>query len=149
MKIFVAADHNGFQYREKLLLYLQYAGYDVHDDGTKSLDPQDDFPLLAERVVTDMRTNDDPDTRGILLCGSGQGMCMAANRFNGIRAVLGYDVESVRSARHDDDANVLCMPAHALDEATMKQLVEIFLVTKFANAPRFVRRIRELDEFRG
>ena len=149
MKIYIGADHNGFQYREKLLLYLQFKGYEVHDDGTKQFDPTDDFPVLAARVVNDVLGGHTKDARGILLCGSGQGMCMAANRFNGIRAVLGHDEESVRSARNDDDANVLCLPAHSLDEAAIKGLVDIFLETPFAGASRFARRIKELDELHG
>ena len=87
--------------------------------------------------------------RGILICGSGQGMCMAANRFNGIRALLAYDRESVRSARNDDDANVMCLPASVFEKDTANVLVETFLNTEFAAAPRFIRRIGELDKLNG
>ena len=80
------------------------------------------------------------------MCGSGQGMCMAANRFRGIRACLGYDRESVRSARNDDDSNVLCLPANTLEKGELKVIVETWLNTPFANASRFKRRIKELDE---
>lgn len=146
MKIFIGADHNGFHLRNALIEYLKRAGYDVVDDGSERLDPVDDYPVFAHKVVMDLLGSDDPDARGILVCGSGQGMCIAANRFAGIRALLGYDHESVRSARNDDNANILCLPASVFKKNTANVLVETFLNTKFAAAPRYVRRIREIDE---
>lgn len=129
--------------------YLKRAGYDVVDDGDGKLDPGDDFPVFAQKVVTDMLGSTDSDARGILICGSGQGMCIAANRFKGIRALLGYDRESVRSARNDDNANILCLPSDVLKKDTAFALVEVFLNTPFAGAARFVRRIKELDDLAG
>lgn len=149
MKVYIGADHNGFQLRGELLEYLKKAGYDVHDDGGTALDPNDDFPVFAQRVVKDILTSSDTDARGILICGSGQGMCMAANRFKGIRALLGYDRESVRSARNDDNANILCLPAHIFKGDSANILVETFLTTPFAAAPRFIRRLREIDDLTG
>jgi ribose 5-phosphate isomerase B len=146
MKVYIGADHNGFFMRNALLEYLKRAGYEVVDDGDVTLQPEDDYPQFAQKVVADMLSSDDPEPRGILICGSGQGMCMAANRFKGIRAALGYDRESIRSARNDDDANVLCLPARTLEKDKVNVLVETFLNTPFAAAPRFVRRVKELDE---
>lgn len=147
MKIYVGADHNGFSLKSKLVTYLQSAGYTVVDDGSDNLNPDDDFPVFAQRVVNDMLSSDDKDPRGILICGSGQGMCIAANRFKGIRACLGYDRESVRAARNDDNSNILCLPAHVVETGEVKVIVETWINTAFANAPRFVRRLKELDEF--
>jgi ribose 5-phosphate isomerase B len=149
MKVYIGADHNGFQLRRGLIDYLKRAGYDVVDEGDERLDPIDDYPVFAHKVVTDVLSSGDNDARGILICGSGQGMCMAANRFKGIRALLGYDRESVRSARSDDDANVLCLPAKLLQKDVANLLVETFLSTPFAAAPRFSRRIKELDDLVG
>lgn len=146
MKIFIGADHNGFRLRNSLISYLKRAGYSVVDDGDKKLNPEDDFPVFAKKVVTNVLSDDDKDSRGILICGSGQGMCMAANRFRGIRACLGYDRESVRSARNDDDSNILCLPSRVLETDEVKIIVETWLNTPFAGAPRFLRRLRELDE---
>ncbi len=146
MKIFLGSDHNGFFLRTELARYLERAGYDVIDDGDTKPDPQDDFPIFAQKAVSDLLSSDDNDPRGILICGSGQGMCMAANRFKGIRAALGYDRESVRAARSDDDANVLCLPAVTMKRDDANVLVETFLNTPFAAAPRFKRRIAQLDE---
>lgn len=149
MKVYIGADHNGFRLRNSMVEYLKRAGYDVSDEGDLKLDPDDDFPVFAHRVVKDVLASDDAEARGILICGSGQGMCMAANRFKGIRALLGYDRESVRSARNDDDANILCLPANILEKDNANMLVETFLNTPFAAAPRFVRRIKELDDVAG
>lgn len=149
MKIHVGADHNGFTLKNQVTQYLKKAGYNVHDDGGAHQQPDDDFPVYAQKVVTDMLSSEDKEPRGILLCGSGQGMCMAANRYKGIRALLGYDHESVRSARNDDDANILCLPAHRLSSKEVMALIDTFLNTPFAAAPRFVRRINELDNMNG
>lgn len=146
MKVYIGADHNGFHLRNALIEYLKRAGYDVVDEGDTKLEPEDDFPVFAQRVVKDVLGSDDSDARGILLCGSGQGMCMAANRFKGIRAALGYDRESIRAARNDDDANVLCLPANTIDKSQLNILTEMFLNTAFAAAPRFKRRLAQLDE---
>lgn len=149
MKIFIGADHNGFQLRQSLIDYLKRAGYEVADEGDEKLNPDDDYPIFAQKVVKDVLGSNDRDARGILICGSGQGMCIAANRFKGIRAMLGYDRESVRSARNDDDANILCLPANILKKDTANILVETFLSTPFAAAPRFSRRIKEIDDLVG
>lgn len=146
MKIYLGADHNGFYLRNTLLKYLKKAGYDVVDEGDKELDPADDYPIFAQKTVRDILTSDDPEARGILICGSGQGVCIAANRFKGIRAALGYDRESVRAARNDDDVNILCLPADVLEKDTANMLVETFLNTPFGAASRYIRRIREIDE---
>jgi ribose 5-phosphate isomerase B len=147
MKIFLGADHNGFYLKNKLAEYLRSAGYEVVDDGDTELDPVDDFPVFAQKVVHDVLSSDDKDPRGILICSSGQGMCMAANRFKGIRALLGYDHESVRASRNDEDANILCLPSRILEKDSRHELVETFLSTPFEPVPRFKRRLREMDEF--
>lgn len=146
MKIYIGADHNGFHLRNSLIKHLKLAGYDVVDDGDKELDLEDDFTVFATKVVKDVLSGEDEDPRGVLLCGSGQGMCMAANRFKGIRAVLGYDQASIRASRNDEDSNVLCLPAAILQKDKANLLVETFLNTPFAGATRYRRRIKQLDE---
>ena len=146
MKIYIGADHNGFELKAKLSDYLKRGGYEVVDEGDKERHPDDDFPQFAAKVVHGMATDPSYEVRGILICGSGQGMCMAANRFKGIRAVLGYDQDSVRSARNDDDSNVLCLPANALDFEQAIGIMHTWLITSFADAPRFKRRIAQMDE---
>lgn len=147
MKIYLGTDHNGFVLKNSLRDYLNKNGYIVVDVSGEKLDQNDDFPIFAQKVVVGILTSDDPMPLGILLCGSGQGMCMASNRFKGIRAVLGYDVESISSSRNDDDANVLCLPARHLKKDTANMLVQTFLNTPFSGAVRFRRRIKEIDQY--
>lgn len=144
-KIFIGADHNGFDLKAKLMDYLSRGGYAVTDCGDTERHPDDDFPEYAAAVVKAMATDPSYGVRGIMICGSGQGMCMAANRYKGIRAVLGYDQEAARSSRNDDDSNVLCLPARHLDFEKAVGIVETWLLTAFAGAPRFKRRIRAMD----
>jgi ribose 5-phosphate isomerase B len=146
MKIFIGADHNGFALKHKLVEYLQRAGYDIEDMGDDHLDPEDDFPTFASKTALAVLGSDDPDPRGILMCGSGQGVCMAANRFKGIRASLCWDRQSARDVRNDDNANVLCLPAKVIEASEANIIAETWLNTPFANAPRFVRRLKQLDE---
>jgi ribose 5-phosphate isomerase B len=146
MKIYIGADHNGFALKNSLVSYLQANGYDVSDEGGDKLDPEDDYPQFASRVVAAMHNSDDKQPRGILICGSGQGICIAANRFKGIRASVCNDAEEVVAGRNDDDTNVLCLPARLLRTGEAERLVELWIKTPFAGAARFKRRIRELDE---
>ena len=146
MKIYIGSDHNGYQYKQDLTYALRNAGHEVIDDGNISIDPNDDFPQFAGRVVTDLLIANDPDAKGLLICGSGQGMCMAANRFKGIRASLCWSLEEARASRNDDDSNVLCLSSRYLSIDEAQSIVTTFLQTPFAAAARFTRRIQELDQ---
>ncbi|HEX7963114.1 MAG TPA: RpiB/LacA/LacB family sugar-phosphate isomerase [Candidatus Saccharimonadales bacterium] len=146
MKVYIGADHNGFDMKRELTEGLVRAGYEVIDEGDDRLDSQDDYPQFAARTVAGMKASDDADPRGILICGSGQGICMAANRFKGIRAALAWNNEEVHASRNDDDANVLCLPARYMKADEALRLAEAWLATPFAGAPRFKRRIKELDQ---
>jgi RpiB/LacA/LacB family sugar-phosphate isomerase len=121
-------------------------GYDVVDEGNKINDPDDDFPRFAGKVVSSVLASQDPEPRGILICASGQGVCMAANRFKGIRASVIWDLYEARASRNDDDSNVLCLPARVLKNNKANALVHTWLITPFAGATRFKRRISEMDE---
>jgi ribose 5-phosphate isomerase B len=145
MKIYIGADHNGFDLKQTLTEELTRAGYTVIDKGGEHK-PEDDFPVFAAQVVAAIKASDDADAKGILICGSGQGMCMAANRFKGIRASLVWNSEEARASRNDDDSNVLCLPARYIQTAQAIQLAETWLSTPFAGAARFKRRITEMDQ---
>lgn len=148
MTIYLGSDHNGFAMKEDIFAYLVKHGYDVVDVGDKALDPSDDFPEFAQmaalKVIGD--TGDDP--RAILLCGGAQGMAMAANRFRGIRASVIWDAYEAKMTRNDNDSNVLCLPARVLedDESAWKGIIETWLSTPFAAAPRYKRRNAQIDE---
>ena len=146
MKIYIGSDHNGYQYKQDLAAALRNGGHEVVDDGNVAIDPNDDFPQFASKVATDLLVDTDPDAKGLLICGSGQGMCMAANRFKGIRASLCWNLEEARASRNDDDSNVLCLSSRYLSIDEAQAIVSTFLQTPFAGAPRFTRRIQELDQ---
>jgi len=134
--------------KEQVFAYLVKRGYDVEDVGDKELDPSDDFPEFAQLAALKVLGSDDKDPRGILLCGGGQGMCMAANRFRGIRASVIWDAYEARMTRNDNDSNVLCLSSRVLhnDEKEWKDILDTWLETPFASAPRYKRRNAQLDE---
>ncbi|MGV9001682.1 MAG: RpiB/LacA/LacB family sugar-phosphate isomerase [Candidatus Saccharimonadaceae bacterium] len=148
MKIYLGADHQGFHLKEQVFAYLVKRGYDVDDIGDKTLDPSDDFPVFAQRVALKVLGSEEKDPRGILICGGGQGVAMAANRFRGIRASVIWDAFEAKMTRYDNDSNVLCLPARIVgeDNAAWQGILETWISTEFADAVRFKRRNQELDE---
>lgn len=141
----MGADHNGFNLKFKVRDQLKLAGYDCIDVGDKQLQPEDDFPQFAEAAIRALQADGDPESKAILICGSGQGMCMAANRFKGIRASVVWDLAEARASRNDDDSNVLCLPARYISKDDAVKIAEAWLSIPFAGAARFKRRIAELD----
>lgn len=146
MKIYLGSDHNGFHLKNELFAYLSKHNYDVEDIGDKVYDPADDFPQFAGLAATKVLGSEDPDSRAILICGGGQGMAMAANRFKGIRAAVIWDIEEAKESRRDNDSNVLALPARILKEDTANRIVEAWLNTPFEPVSRYVRRNAQLDE---
>lgn len=146
MKLFIGSDHNGFRLKEDLFAYLSKRGYDVEDVGDEEPNPEDDFPIFAQAACIKVLGED--DGRAILICGGGQGMCMAANRFRGIRASVIWDEQEAKLTRNDNDSNVLCLPGRILEKepAEWQAIVDAWLETPFAGAARYVRRNRQLDE---
>ncbi len=137
--IYIASDHAGFNLKEKVKVWLSKNHHVVQDLGTFSLESVD-YPDYAKKVCRAMRRQDD---RGILICGTGTGMCIAANRRRGIRAAVAYDTFSAVMARRHNNANVLCLRArHPPANAFM--LIRKFLDTKFEGG-RHLRRVQKLD----
>ncbi len=152
MKLFLGSDHGGYYLKEKLEAYLAKRGYEFEDVGDEELDPDDDFPQFAARAAVKILGEEEKDDpRAILICKGGQGMAIAANRFKGIRAVVVTTSSEARESRDDNDSNVLCLPARLLDAPgddleLWKDIVDVWLHTPFASAPRYIRRNRQLDE---
>ncbi len=149
MNIYLGADHQGFHLKEEIFAYLAKHGYEVEDQGGTVLDPSDDFPVFAQSVALKVLGSDDKDPRGILICGGGQGVAMAANRFRGIRASVIWDAFEAKMTRIDNDSNVLSIPARVVadqDDGVWEGIIETWLSTPFADAVRFRRRNAELDE---
>lgn len=149
MKVYLGSDHNGFHLKEKIFAYLAKRNIDTEDVGNTEPDPNDDFPQFAQVASLKVIGEDDPDARAILICGGGQGMAMAANRFRGIRASVIWDSEEARMTRNDNDSNVLCLPSRVLeqqDDIVWQDILDTWLHTPFADAARYKRRNAELDE---
>ena len=141
MILAIASDHAGFAMKERLRPWLIDAGHDVHDLGAFDESPSD-YPDYASAIARSVL--DGIAERGILLCGSGVGASIAANRFAGIRAALAHDVFSARQAVYDDDANVLCLGPRVIGEAIAKLLITTFLSARFSDLERHRRRLEKL-----
>jgi len=144
MKIYLGADHGGFQLKEEIKKWLTEWKYEFQDMGSFKFDPQDDYPMFSMQVAD--KVANEEKALGILACRSGQGVCMVANKAKGIRAATAWNEKSAKSARNDDDANILCLPSDfiSLDEA--KNMAHIFLNTPFAGEERFVRRVNKVKD---
>lgn len=141
-KVFIGADHRGFALKEKLVEHLRAAGYLIDDVGAASLDAGDDYPDFAIPVAR--AVSQDPSARGLLLCGSGMGMDVAANKVRGVRATVGYSVDAARHARSHDDVNVLTLAADTDDAASAIAIADAFLSTAFDGAERNERRLAKI-----
>lgn len=146
MKVFVGADYRGLDKKTKLIKFLIDNSYEVVDVGAYEYVEGDDFNDPAIQVALNVREN--PTVRGILICDSAHGVTMQANRFKGIRAAHCDSVESAILAREHDDANVLCLSAHFINDNSMQEITKTFLETNFEKLERRVRRINRLDERR-
>lgn len=133
--------------KEKVFAYLAKHGYDVQDVGDEQLDPEDDFPQFAQAAALKVLGEEEGEACAILLCGGGQGMAMAANRFRGIRASVIWDTFEAKMTRNDNDSNVLALPSRVLeaDDSAWKGIIETWLSTPFAAAPRYKRRNDQID----
>lgn len=149
MKIYLGSDHQGHDLKQAVFAWLSNEGYDVEDVGNKTLDPGDDYPQFAQMAALKILGSEAKDSRAILICGGGQGMAIAANRFKGIRASVVWDEEEARMTRRDNDSNILSLPARVLngDFNNVKDIINTWLDTKFAGAARYQRRIQELDDY--
>ncbi|MDP3741245.1 MAG: RpiB/LacA/LacB family sugar-phosphate isomerase [bacterium] len=141
--IHIGSDHRGFQLKRDLYDYLVKKGYQVSDLGTDSEEPID-YPVIAEKVGR--KVKEDPNNRGIVICGSGVGVCIVANKIDGIRAAQAWDPEVAKAARNDDNINVLCLSADYTETEAAEKITQKFLDTSFGGAERFNRRIKEITD---
>jgi ribose 5-phosphate isomerase B len=144
MKIFIGADHRGYELKEKIAKWLFEMEHAYQDLGALNLDPNDDYPKYAEAVASLVAKNE--GSRGVLLCGSGVGVDIVANKFDGIRASIGKSVLQVEAGRSDDDMNVLVIAADFTSEKDTKAMLIAFLETKFSGKARFERRLEEIEK---
>lgn len=143
MQIFIGADHRGFNLKKDLVKWLK-TNHKVSDLGALKFDPKDDYPLYARKVAEKVRLS--PDSFGILLCGSGVGVDVVANKFDGIRASIGKTPAQVRSGRRDDDMNVLVIASDYTSEDEARNMVKAFLTTSFSEDRRYQKRLDEIKK---
>lgn len=144
MKIFIGSDHRGYKLKESIARWLFDLEHAYLDVGALSLDPKDDYTKYAEEVASLVAAN--KGSRGVLLCGSGVGVDVVANKFDGIRASLGKSVLQVEAGRNDDDMNILVIAADFTTEKEAKAMLIAFLETKFDGLARHERRIEEIEK---
>ncbi|MDQ5900617.1 MAG: ribose 5-phosphate isomerase [Patescibacteria group bacterium] len=141
--IFIGSDHRGFEKKEILKKLLLEKGYTVNDCGAYEYQEGDDYPDYAERVADKVVENE--GSFGVLLCGSGVGMCLAANKIKNVRCVVGHSLDEVKSARQEDNCNVIAFSADNQDLDQMSEMIDAFGETAFLMEERFQRRIIKME----
>ena len=142
MRIALGPDHAGFELRDKVARVLADLGHDVTDVGAHTYDPQDDYPDFARLVAEAVAAGD--VERGVLVCGSGVGASVAANKVAGVRAAMCHDTYSAHQGVEHDDMNVLCMGARVIGEELAREVVASFLGAAFSGEERHVRRVAKI-----
>lgn len=144
MKVYIGADHRGFSLKEKVKGWLTKWKYSYDDMGAFKHDPYDDYTTYAEKVASII--GEESTSRGILICGSGVGVDVAANKFDGVRSSIGKNESQVRAGRNDDDMNILVLAADFTTDEEAKKMVKVFLETEFSEKERYVRRIEDIQK---
>lgn len=142
--IHLGADHAGFELKEFLKKYLTKKGHETYDEGAHTLKKTDDYPDYALKVAREIADN--PEARGILCCGSAQGMCIVANKIPTVRAVAPMSVKEALLTRTHNNANVLCLAGWSLPKTKAAKLVDAWLSAEFSNEPRHVRRLTKITD---
>lgn len=142
--LFIASDHAGFKLKQKLIQFIENdLERTITDLGPMNYNKTDDYPDYAIPLAKKTRKT---SGSGILLCGNGVGVCIAANKIKGIRAGIGYSEWAAETMRQDDDTNIICLPARALQEQEAKNIVNTWLKTSFSNKKRHKRRLKKIKK---
>ena len=142
MKVAIGADHAGFELKGEIVRWLKSEGHQVNDTGAHNYDPDDDYPDFVVDVANSVCSGD--SERGILICGSGVGASITANKVKGIRACLCHDTYSARQGVEHDNMNVVCIGGQIIGIELAKVVLEAFLGANFIPEPRFQRRLDKL-----
>ncbi len=143
--IYIGADHAGFVMKETLKTKLESQGYHIEDLGANKLDPKDDYPQYAASVARAVESH--KGSLGILSCGNAEGVCIAANKFDGIRAGVGFSNDAARTMREDDNANIICIPGRIETIDDPIEIAQTFIKTPFSQAARHKRRLAKVARF--
>ncbi|MEX0895811.1 MAG: RpiB/LacA/LacB family sugar-phosphate isomerase [Patescibacteria group bacterium] len=144
-EVYLGADHGGFEYKEVIKPWLEAEGYTVHDCGAFKLDEQDDYPEFAFKVAEAVAANS--QSAGVLLCRSGAGMIIAANKVPGCRAVVASNEQQARHSREHNGANVVALSGDWMSIDEMKEVLATFLNTPSATEERHLRRIEQITTY--
>jgi ribose 5-phosphate isomerase B len=142
MRVAIGCDHNGFEMKSHLVAAVRRMGHEVLDVGAHEHDPTDDYPDFSFAVADAVRTGD--ADRGIIVCGSGVGASVAANKVRGVRAAVCHDTYSAAQGVEHDDMNVLCIGSLVVGRSVAEQLVGAFLGAEFSGAERHRRRLEKV-----
>ncbi|MDO8664191.1 MAG: RpiB/LacA/LacB family sugar-phosphate isomerase [Candidatus Liptonbacteria bacterium] len=145
MVIYIGADHRGFKLKESIRDFLKNKGYEVVDMGNANYDQSDDYVDFAKEVAKKV-SMDSEKSRGILICGSGVGMDVAANKFKKVRSALALSSDQIYAARQDDNVNILSLAASFINEADAQKIVSVFVETPFSTEERYQRRIDKIAQ---
>jgi ribose 5-phosphate isomerase B len=143
--IFIGADHRGYEAKEKIKEYLISKGYRVEDCGAHEFDNHDDYTDYAFRVGEKVAKNH--GSKGILICGTGAGVCIAANKIKGIRAAVAYDSFFAKMSREHNDANIICLGSMEFSVEKLRAIICVWLKEKFSGAARHIRRIEKIKSY--
>src|SRR3989344_2817555 len=147
MKIFIGADHGGYELKEKIKDHLGKRKIEYQDLGTNIENSDDDYPDYAVKVA--QKVANEKNSKGILICGTGTGMAIVANKVKGIRASVIYDKYSAKKSKEDNDVNIICLRGREFSSAKAKQITDIWLNAKFSNLARDKRRIQKISNLEG
>ncbi|MBM2817590.1 MAG: ribose-5-phosphate isomerase, ribose 5-phosphate isomerase [Parcubacteria group bacterium] len=142
--IYLGADHRGYNLKEEIKNFLVENGQGFEDMGNFKYDPNDDYTDFAKMVAEKVSQNPEMD-KGILICGSGVGVDITANKFKGVRSALADDVQTAKQSREHDDANVLSLPADEVDFELAKKIINVWITTTFSNGEKYKRRIDKME----
>lgn len=143
--IYIASDHGGFKLKEQLKKFLTAGKREFKDLGPTSFKANDDYPDYAAKVAQKVSKNQLADI-GILICRSGQGVCIVANKFKGVRAALVWNVKEAEMSRIDDMSNVLCLPSDYISTSEAQKIIQTWLDTPYSTEARHMRRIKKITE---
>jgi len=144
LKVCIACDHGGYDLKKIIAGWLKENNYILFDLGNEVFDINDDYPDFAERVGKNIISGD--SERGIIICGSGVGVCIAANKIKGCRASVCHDTYSARQGVEHDDMNILCLGARIIGDELAKELVKAFLGATFIDEGKYKRRLNKINK---
>ncbi len=142
--LYLGSDHGGFDLKQAIKKYLKKKNIEYKDLGPESIDNNDDYPDYALKVAQEVAQSQ--ENKGILICGTGIGMCITANKVKGIRAALCYDKETARLSREHNDSNVLCLGGRTTKKGKALKIVDVWLKTPFSNIDRHKKRVEKMNE---